>query len=349
MSESSWRIAVVFGGTSMERDVSVASAAQVIRALRSRGHRVVAVDAARGLLSEQEEAESLTEGVDRTPPERLAAQSDNVLGALLSAGTFEDFDLAFLALHGGSGENGTVQAMLGAANVPFTGTGLLGSALAMDKDISKRLFRGLGVPTADWVMAGRADEAQIAALGLPVIVKPNAQGSTVGLTLVRSVGELESAIALARGFDSEVMLERYVPGRELTVGVLDGEALSVGEIIPAHGGLFDYTSKYQVGGAEEVFPADIDPATAARAQELAVTVNAALKIECYCRVDFRLDGEGRLWCLEANTLPGMTSGSLLPRSAAASGIDFPTLCERICELALERAGVSQSSEGPSAG
>jgi D-alanine-D-alanine ligase len=125
--------------------------------------------------------------------------------------------------------------------------------------------------------------------------------------------------------------------------------LSVGEIIPAHGGLFDYTSKYQVGGAEEVFPAAIDPATAARAQALAVTVNAALKIECYCRVDFRLDAEGRLWCLEANTLPGMTSGSLLPRSAAASGIDFPTLCERICELALERAGVSQSSGGRSAG
>jgi D-alanine-D-alanine ligase len=225
--------------------------------------------------------------------------------------------------------------MLSAARVPFTGTGRLGSAIAMDKDISKRLFRVAGVPTADWVMAADASSSQIGALGLPVIVKPNSQGSTVGLTLVERAQDIAAAIALAEQFDTEVMLERYVPGRELTVGILDGAALSVGEIIPAHGGLFDYTSKYQVGGADEVFPAAVDAATAAHARELAVRVNAALKIDCYCRVDFRLDPHGKLWCLEANTLPGMTSGSLLPRSAAASGIDFPTLCERICALALE--------------
>ena len=337
MKQAPLNIAVVFGGTSMERDVSVASAVQVIRALRSRGHRVVAVDSARGMLSAGDEAASLKDGVDRVPPEQMAQQHENVLGALVSTGTFTDFDLAFLALHGGSGENGTVQAMLAAANVPFTGTGLLGSALAMDKDISKRLFRMAGVPTADWVMAEGADAHQITALGLPLIVKPNSQGSTVGLTLVEKSPDLDSAIALARQFDTEVMLERYVPGRELTVGVLDGEPLSVGEIIPAHGGLFDYSSKYQAGGAEEVFPAVIDPAIAASAQQLAIRVNSALKIECYCRVDFRLDPQGRLWCLEANTLPGMTSGSLLPRSAAASGIDFPVLCERICALALARS------------
>jgi len=336
MSRTTWNVAVVFGGTSMERDVSVASAVQVIRALRSRGHHVVAVDAARGVLSAGEEAASLRDGVDRVPPQLLAKQRENVLAALLSTGTFAEFDLAFLALHGGSGENGTVQAMLSAANVPFTGTGRLGSAIAMDKDISKRLFRVAGVPTADWVMVEAADPEQVAALGLPLIVKPNSQGSTVGLTLVESEADLEAAIALARQFDSEIMLERYVPGRELTVGVLDGVPLSVGEIIPAHGGLFDYSSKYQVGGAEEVFPADVEPAIAASAQQLAVAVNSALKIECYCRVDFRLDPQGRLWCLEVNTLPGMTSGSLLPRSAAASGIDFPNLCERICALALAR-------------
>lgn len=320
----------------MERDVSVASAAQVIRALRSRGHTVTAVDASRGLLDAQAESQVLREGVDRAPPQHLHERAERVLAGLIGNGAFADFDLAFLALHGGSGENGTVQAMFESAQVCFTGTGQLSSALAMDKDLSKRLFRFAGIPTADWLMAGDGGQEAVAALGLPLIVKPNAQGSTVGLTLVRQYAELDQAIATARAFDTAVMLERYVPGRELTVGVLDGAPLAVGEIIPAHGGLFDYSSKYQVGGAEEVFPADVSAAIAATAQDLATAVNQALRIECYCRVDFRLDPNGKLWCLEANTLPGMTAGSLLPRSAAASGIEFPVLCERICELALRR-------------
>ena len=332
------RIAVVFGGTSMERDVSVASAAQVVRALRGRGHAVTAVDASSGVLNADDEAAVLRIGVDRAPPQLLSEHAEHVLAELTGQGAFTGFDLVFLALHGGSGENGTVQAMLESANVRFTGTGQLGSALAMDKDVAKRLFRFAGIPTADWVMAGKAGQGEVEALGLPLIVKPNAQGSTVGLTLVQQYAQLEPAIALAREFDSAVMLERYVPGRELTVGVLDGEPLTVGEIIPAHGGLFDYTSKYQVGGAEEVFPAEVSAAIAATAQQLAAEVNDALRIECYCRVDFRLDHNGKLWCLEANTLPGMTAGSLLPRSAAASGIEFPLLCERICELALVKGG-----------
>lgn len=336
MNSQVWNIAVVFGGTSMERDVSVASAAQVITALRSRGHAVTAVDAARGLLSRNEEAGILKEGVERSPPEQLASHDDRALASLLGSGAFSEFDLAFLALHGGAGENGIVQAQLDAAGVCFTGTGHLSSAVAMDKDFSKRLFREAGIATADWVMADRARPGEIAALAVPLIVKPNSQGSTVGLTLVQQADELDAAIALAKEFDTEVMLERYVPGRELTVGVLDGAALAVGEIIPAHGGLFDYASKYQSGGAEEVFPADIEPTIAARAQDIAMQVSATLKIECYCRVDFRLDPDNELWCLEANTLPGLTSGSLLPRSAAACGIEFATLCERICALALRK-------------
>jgi D-alanine-D-alanine ligase len=206
----------------------------------------------------------------------------------------------------------------------------------MDKDLAKRLFRSAGVPTADWLMTKGDMPREAASLGMPLIVKPNAQGSTVGLTLVSDPDAIADAIAEARRFDKEVMLERYVPGRELTVGVLDGEALAVGEIMPAHGGLFDYESKYQSGGAEEVFPADVSSAVAIRTQELARVVSDALKIECYCRVDFRLDPNQQLWCLEVNTLPGLTSGSLLPRSAAACGIDFATLCERICVLALAR-------------
>jgi D-alanine-D-alanine ligase len=278
----------------------------------------------------------LKEAVERRPPEKIAATDDRIIAELISAGAFDDFDLVFLALHGGAGENGTVQQLLGAAGICFTGTGAASSAMAMDKNRSKQLFRAAGIATADWVMAADAQSDAIEMLGMPLIVKPNAQGSTVGLTLVRQADELDAAIALAQQFDAEVMLERYVPGRELTVGVLDGTALSVGEIIPAHGGLFDYASKYQSGGAEEVFPAQVDANTAARAQQLAERSNDVLAIECYCRVDFRLDPAGELWCLEANTLPGLTSGSLLPRSAAASGIDFESLCERICELALAK-------------
>jgi D-alanine-D-alanine ligase len=156
------------------------------------------------------------------------------------------------------------------------------------------------------------------------------------LTLVESPGQLPAAIEAAAAFDREVMLERYIAGRELTVGVLDDRALAVGEIVPTTGPIFDYAAKYQTGGAAEIFPADIPPNVTEEAQDLALRVHRALKLECYSRVDFRMDAGGGLWCLEVNTLPGLTSGSLLPRSAAAVGIDFPELCERICRGALER-------------
>lgn len=336
MSVRQWNIAVVFGGTSMERDVSVASAIQVVRALRSRGHIVTPVDAASGVVAPEQESESLREGVDRLPPKQMDTSDDRILAALLKDGVFAEFDLVFLALHGGAGEDGTIQKIFDSAGVCYTGTGPRSSAIAMSKNASKQLFRDANIPTADWVMDGGASNEEISALGLPVIVKPNAQGSTVGLSLVHESDDIDAAIALAREFDAEVMLERYVPGRELTVGVLDGAALSVGEIIPAQGGLFDYAAKYQVGGAEEIFPARVDPAVAARARQLSEKVTYTIGIDSYCRVDFRLDADDALWCLEVNTLPGMTAGSLLPRSAAASGIEFAALCERICELALQK-------------
>ena len=333
MNAQPMRIAVLFGGTSMERDVSVASAAQVITALRGRGHSVVAVDAARGPLSATEEAVVLADAVDRAPPEQIR---DRQLSHLIQADVFRGIDVAFLAMHGGEGENGTLQALLDLAGVCYTGSGQLGSAIAMDKDVSKRLFRAAGVPTADWLMTPAAADEVGRDLGYPLIVKPNSQGSTVGLSLVRHPDELDAATANAHQFDKEVMLERYVPGRELTVGIVAGEALSVGEIVIPGGGLFDYESKYQVGGANEIFPADITAAIESRVKALALKVNKALKLACYCRVDFRLDPDGQLWCLEVNTLPGLTASSLLPRSAAASGIEFAQLCETICQLALQK-------------
>jgi D-alanine-D-alanine ligase len=327
------KIAVLFGGDSMERDVSIASASQVVGALRSRGHEVIAVDQGRGRLSAPDEQRLLAGRIERSPPRQTAAAR---APAVIAAADVADVDLVFIALHGGSGENGTVQAVLDLAGIPYTGSGRLGSAVGWDKDVAKRLFLAAGVPTADWMMAPQSAAAVEQRIGFPLIVKPNGQGSTVGLTLVKDESGLGEAVALAAQFDADVMIERYVPGRELTVGILEDRALAVGEIIPKTGPIFDYAAKYQAGGADEIFPAALTPEQTARAQDLALRVHRALKLEVYSRVDFRMDPDGELWCLEVNTLPGLTSGSLLPRAAAAVGIDFPELCERICRGALAR-------------
>lgn len=333
------RVTVLTGGTSAERDVALASAVQVVAALRSRGHQVSVVDTARGYVAESEETTLIPAKVGVTPPStaRLEALQRGVLvGSLAQIPAVKEADVIFLALHGGQGEDGTVQAVLDVIGVPYTGSGPLGSALAMDKDLSKKLFESAGVPVAKWVMAPRQGVvAPPPALGLPLIVKPSKQGSTVGLTLVKKAGDLKAAIDLAFQHDDEVMLEEFIPGRELTVGVLDGKALAVGEIIPKHE-LFDYECKYQPGMSEEIFPAKLDAKVAAEAQRLAVLAHEALKLGSYSRIDFRLSPEGRLVCLEANTLPGMTATSLLPQSGAAVGIPFPELCERICQGARGR-------------
>jgi D-alanine-D-alanine ligase len=203
----------------------------------------------------------------------------------------------------------------------------------MDKDRSKIIFRAAGVNTADWLMAPA--EAGVAGntLGFPVIVKPSKQGSTVGLTLVKHPEALGDAIALALQHDDEVMLERFIPGRELTVGVLGGEALPVGEIISKNE-LYDYEAKYTAGMAHEVFPADIPGEAASRVQEQAQSAFRALKLRGCARIDFRMTADGTFYCLEANTLPGLTELSLIPQAASAAGISFPELCERIALLGM---------------
>lgn len=337
MVKDKLKIAVLLGGTSEERDVSIASGAQVVAALRRRGHQVVTVDTALGLLDEDAERALLEARVGLEPPERtaLVRMRGQDAGAVLSRAQLGDQDLLFLALHGGTGENGTLQTLLDLAELRYTGSGRVGSAVAMDKDLSKRLFRAAGVPTADWLMAP-VDAATVADTpGFPVIVKPSQQGSTVGLSKVSRAEDLQPAIELALRYDREVMIERFVAGRELTVGVLGDQPLAVGEIVLGQSGVFDYTSKYQPKGAVEVFPAEVSAEIAEEARRLALAAHRALKLDGYSRADFRLDAEGRLWCLEVNTLPGMTATSLLPQSAAAMGIDFDELCERICQLALQ--------------
>jgi D-alanine-D-alanine ligase len=330
------RIAVLFGGTSEERDVSVASGAQVVRALAGLGHDVLAVDTARGVLPAHEHARLLSAGVAAAEPtaEALARLRDGASSIVARASDLRDVDVVFVALHGGSGEDGTLQALLDLAGIPYTGSGHMASAFAMDKDVSKRLFRAANVPTPDWLMAPVSVDAVTRMLGLPVVVKPNKQGSTVGLTVVRDALGLDPAIAAAAAFDDEVMVERFVAGRELTVGILDGTALAVGEITPRRSEVFDYASKYQPGGADEVFPADLPPETTRLVQALGLEAHRAVKAGPYSRVDFRLDASGQPWCLEVNTVPGMTSTSLLPQSAHALGIGFPELCDRICRAAV---------------
>lgn len=330
-------ITVLMGGTSSERNVSLASGIRIVQALRGNGHKVIALDPARGVISAAEERELATGKVGTEPPslEALSKFAEGTfLPNLTSMKEIKDADVAFLALHGGQGEDGTIQALLDMAHVKYTGSGHLSSALAMDKDLSKKLFRVADVKTADWLMAPATTEQVEGMLGLPVIVKPSKQGSTVGLTLVKKRSDLPGAIEEALKYDDEVMIEGFVPGRELTVGVLGDVALPVGEIISKHE-IYDYECKYTAGMATEEFPAKISPEATERVQKQALAAFKSLKLKGYARIDFRLTTEGEFYCLEANTLPGMTELSLIPQGAAAMGIKFPELCERIVKLALE--------------
>ncbi len=331
------RIALLTGGSTPERDVALAGAREVARALRERGHEVTVADTVHGVLDAAGEAERLARPVGTAPPSAaelaaLAARED--LPLLLREPLFRRCDLVFLVLHGRQGEGGEVQTLLDLAGLRYTGSGAVGSALAMDKEVAKRLCRHAGIPTADWVL-WPAGEAEIAALGLPLIVKPLAAGSTVGLSVIRDLAALPAAVALAETVDREVMLERFLPGREFSVGVLGDRALGVGEIVPQHE-IFDYECKYTAGMTDELFPAPIGEELARRLQELALATHRTLKLRDFSRTDLRLDERGEPAVLEANTLPGLTRMSLLPQSAGVVGIDFGTLCETICQLALSR-------------
>jgi D-alanine-D-alanine ligase len=335
------RITVLMGGTSSERDVSLASGIRIAAALRTCGHMVSAVDPARGPMSVEEEA-ALASGtvVQSAPPSQqaLRAMEREALPRLVTnLPKAEDTDVVFLGLHGGIGEDGTIQSLLTLTGVPFTGSGHLSSALAMDKDLSKQLFRQAGVTTADWLMAPATVDEVHEALGFPVIVKPSKQGSTVGLSIVKQPSDLAPAIDLAYQFDDDVMLERFIAGRELTVGVLGDVALPVGEIIPKHE-IYDYECKYTVGMADERFPAELTGEESSCVQDQALKAFRALKLRGYARIDFRMAADGTFFCLEANTLPGMTQTSLIPQAALAAGISFPSLCDRIVQLALPERG-----------
>ena len=332
------RIAVLTGGSTPERTVALAGAAKVSAALRGRGHEVTVFDTIEPEpLDPELERQRLGRAVGTRPPSlaelrELEARED--LPALV-AGDLGRHDAVFLVLHGRQGEGGEVQELLEAAGIAFTGSDARSSRLAMDKDESKRRFRDAGVPTPDW-LTWPARQSEIEELGLPLIVKPSRVGSTVGLTLMSVFVELDLAVGKALTFDDQVILERFLPGREYTAGVLDGKALGVGEIVSPDV-IFDFHSKYTPGRAQELFPAEIDEDLENRFRELALAAHEALSLRDFSRVDFRLDATGSPYCLEVNTLPGMTPTSLLPQSAAVFGISFEDLCDRMIRLALARA------------
>jgi D-alanine-D-alanine ligase len=329
------RVTVLTGGATAERAVALASASQIVAALRSRKHDVTVVDLAGDQLDDKGERELLGGAVGVTPPavDALAEREKKMLSeGLAELPSVREADVLFLAVHGGALEGGTLQAVLDVIDVPYTGSGPLASALAMDKDLSKRLFRAAGVPVPAWFMAPVAADDVTTALGWPVIVKPSKQGSSVGLTLVKQAQDLDNAVSVAAQYDDEVMAEQFIPGQELTVGVLGDVPLPVGQIVSKHE-LFDYETKYTPGMSEETFPARIDTLLARQLQEYALMAHRALKLNGYSRVDFRVTAEGDIFCLEANSLPGMTRTSLLPQAAQAAGIPFSELCERIARLA----------------
>ncbi|MEO8334137.1 MAG: D-alanine--D-alanine ligase [bacterium] len=345
------RITVLMGGTSSERDVSLASGLRIAEALRTRGHAVAAVDTAKGALSQDDERRMIADGVVKqlppTPEELAKMNAETVAETAARLPKRGDCDVAFLALHGGRGEDGTIQALLDLAGVPYTGSGHMASALAMDKDLSKHLMRAYDVTTADWLMANDPQslpdvDQVVSTLGLPLIVKPSKQGSTVGLSIVKEPSQLLPAIREAFKHDDEVMLESFIAGRELTVSILGDRALPVGEIISKKE-IYDYEAKYTPGMAEEIFPAVLSESEATAVQVQAQRTFAALKLSGCARIDFRMTTDGQFYCLEANTLPGMTATSLVPQAAAAAGITFPELCEQIALLATHAQASSQVS------
>jgi D-alanine-D-alanine ligase len=332
------------GGESAERDVSLASGAGVIAGLRQAGHEAIGIDTARGAgqLSGPETTKKPL--IKERPPDtkELSTYRGETTIQTVSSPDLRQVDLVFIALHGGSGENGTVQALLDLLKIPYTGSGVMASALAMDKLVAKKVVSASGILTPDYMVkdsGSLTEESEIIkaindSVGFPVVVKPNDQGSSVGLDIVQSPAGLFEKARLAAEYSDKVLFEKYIPGRELTVSILGDEVLPVAEVKPKDG-FYDYHHKYTPGLADKIVPAPITEEETKNIQKLGLLAFKALGCRGYARIDFRMSTEGEFYFLEANTLPGMTQTSLVPKAARAAGIDFPELLDRIAKIALE--------------
>ena len=311
MEKKKIRVALLAGGRSGERDVSLAGAAGFEAAIDLEKYELRRYD-------------------PKTDLSRLATDASEI-------------DVAFILLHGTYGEDGTMQGYLDLLGIPYQGAGVLGSALAMDKNMAKVLYRLNDLPVAAWEMASREDIKDpgrlLETLQFPMVIKPIREGSSLGMSMADTLQELQDGLRLAYEHDSEVMVEQFVSGREITVGVLGNEELAplpLIEIIPGDEfKFFDYAAKYKKGASQEICPADVDASVAALAREYALTAHRALQLRGYSRTDMMLSADGSLTLLETNTIPGMTPTSLLPQAAQEAGLSFTALIDKLLELALE--------------
>lgn len=354
------KIVVLAGGISTEREVSLVTGKGVCDALRKNGHKAVLLDVFFGYNEEGASLECIFEkesllsdevcGIDVTDPDieevKKLRKGDssgllgpNVLNICRMA------DIVFMALHGADGENGRLQAAFDILGIKYTGSGSFGSSLAMDKFISKKILKDGGIPvpygfliTKKEIKEGLDGSKMLQDSMFPCVVKPCCGGSSVGVSIAKNREEYMQALDTALKYEDEVLVEEYIKGRELSAGVVDGMAYPVIEIIPKQG-FYDYKTKYQPGMADDVCPADINGSLCNNIQEYAKKVYHMLKLEAYARVDFILDANGGIYCLEANTLPGMTPTSLLPQEAGAINISYRELCEKIVKASLEKYGV----------
>ncbi len=296
------KIAVLMGGWSAEREISLMTGKAVLQALKEEEYKVIGIDLAKNI-------------VEKLKKHRI--------------------DFVFLALHGPIGEDGRIQGLLEILGIPYTGSGPLASALAMNKIYAKQIFSQAGIPTPPWIVVDRLQVTgyRLQGLKLPVVVKPVAQGSAIGVSIVKKKEGLSSAIKKAKKLDKEVLIEEYIPGKEITVGILGEKTLPIIEIIPKTN-FYDYQAKYAPGGSEHLIPARLEKRVAERTARIALEAHQALGCRAYSRVDLRVDGKGQSWVLEINTIPGMTKMSLLPDAARAMGISFNQLVLKIIEYSL---------------
>lgn len=340
------KIVVLAGGYSPERDVSLSSGSLIANSLMRSGHSVLLVDAFLGLeIAENTELDTLFRKageeeyayqIPETAPDMVELKKHAYKGSLVGKNVLKlchHADIVFMALHGAMGENGQMQAILEAENIRFTGSTHVGCVLAMDKDITKKLLLAEGVATADWITLDLKRDALPKSATLPCVVKPCSCGSSVGISIVHTEEELQRALEEAKKYEDLILIEKKISGREFSVGVLDGKALPPIEIIPKTG-FYDYKNKYQAGATEEICPAQLTEQETDTLQRSAEKVARILRLGTYCRIDFILEEtEGVFYCLEANTLPGMTPNSLLPQEARAAGIGYDELCQTIVDLA----------------
>ncbi len=335
-------IAVFLGGISPERDVSLNSGKSVALALQELGHNVITLDPAFGIEQPKSLLNELVKSVDSIPP-TLSQLSNfpirNYL-ELVNSSFLNNIDAVFLTLHGKYGEDGIIQSLLELRGIPYTGSGVLSSALAMDKVMSKIVLEENGITTPKWIVLGKGkwnseDLEQWSFENIPCVVKPNDGGSTIGMTIVNKREELFSAIQLAEKYSEKVLLEEYIEGQELTVPIVGTEALPIIEIKPK-GGFYDYTRKYTKGETEYICPAELSTDIFHRVQEAGLKAFEVLGCKGFARTDFRLKPNGEFYCLEVNTIPGMTSTSLVPKAAKAIGIEFPQLCQKIVDLTFRK-------------